>query len=167
MCAISISHSGISIFTLPFHFAALNTANFLTVGLIKDHIIILCLRVWVNLPLQWSGLWSRSRRGGLGWWPRPDWSAGSSCSCRHIQTGSTWGSALRGTTRRTILCKVRQDRVFMVMNNNKNMKEIENKVNEGRKKTVAHQLLLPTFQIKIHWFALMIYSGNYYRAKPP
>lgn len=63
-----------------------------------------------NLPLQWSGQWSRSRRGGLGWWLRPGWSAGSSCSCRHTQTDSTWGSALHGTARRTTLCKKRWDR---------------------------------------------------------
>lgn len=80
-------------------------------GLVKSHQD--CLHVCrhnVNLPLQWSGQWSRSRRGGLGWWLRPGWFAGSSCSCRHTQTDSTWGSALHGTARRTTLCKKGWDR---------------------------------------------------------
>lgn len=61
----------------------------------------------VNLPLQWSGLWNRSRRGGLGWLQMPGWSADSSCSCQRTRKDSTWGSALHGTTGRTTLWTVR------------------------------------------------------------
>lgn len=54
-----------------------------------------------NSPWQWSAQWSGSMWGGRGWWRRPDWSADSSCSCRRIQTDSTWGSGPRGTAGRT------------------------------------------------------------------